>query len=284
VRRFEGGFVGDYRIVKIDGKPRDAGFEAQGVQSLHSDWRAVLSVDGGVQILPEDIELFAGRDNLRAWKAEMRVPDEMAGNCVDCDVGDGHFGKALDGEAGGLGKDRAGLRTFDGERAEFVGGVFERNVVHDDEFVEGLNGALANGGVREDEQLFFERVDFKFREDVALRVEEQGQRARAFAERFNVIRYDRIEVADAIGTGESDGGVPVGVEESDGFAGRAVFGVEVGEDFWEGAAGEVSEFGAFGEFEFCERRFHLNFIVTERKKRDIAATELGGTEGSARLA
>ena len=59
--------------------------------------------------------------------------------------------------------------------------------------------------------------------------------------------------------------------ELDGFAGGAVFRVEIREDFGEGAAGEVAEFGAFGEFEFCERRFHLKFIVTERKKSDMAA-------------
>jgi len=50
--------------------------------------------------------------------------------------------------------------------------------------------------------------------------------------------------------------VPVGVKEDYGFTGGAVFGVEIGEDFGEGAAGEVGELGAFGKFEFCERRFH----------------------------
>ena len=65
--------------------------------------------------------------------------------------------------------------------------------------------------------------------------------------------------------------MPVGVEESDGFAGGAVFGVEVGEDFGKCAAGEVGKLGAFGELKFCQRRFHLNFIVTERKQEARAA-------------
>src|ERR1700740_3272859 len=140
VRCFEGGFVWDYSVVEIDGEPWDAGFEAQGIESLHSDRRAMLCVNGCGEVLPEDIELFAGREDLRAWQAEMRVPDEMTGNCVDCDVGDGHLGKAFDCEAGGLREDRACLGAFNGERAEIVGYVFKRNVVHDDEFVEGLNG------------------------------------------------------------------------------------------------------------------------------------------------
>ena len=180
----------------------------------------------------------------------------MAGNCVDRDIGECHFREAFDGEAGGLGKDRARFGAFDGERTELVGDVFERDVVHDDEFVESLDGALADGGVGEDEQLIFQRVHFEFSEDVPLRVEEQGERAGTFAEGFDVVRYDGVEVAHAVGAGESDGGVPVGVKEGDGFAGGAVFGVEIGEDFGEGAAGEVGELGAFGEFEFCERRLH----------------------------
>ncbi len=137
-----------------------------------------------------------------------------------------------------------------------VGDVFERDIVHDDEFVESFDGTFADGGVGEGEQLIFQRVDFEFGEDVALRIEEQRERAGAFAEGFDVVGYDGVEVADAVGAGESDGGVPVGVKEGDGFAGGAVFGVEIGEDFGEGAAGKVGELGAFGEFEFCERRFH----------------------------
>lgn len=91
---------------------------------------------------------------------------------------------------------------------------------------------------------------------VALRIEEQGEGAGAFGEGFDVVGDDGIQVADAVRSGEDDGGVPVGVKESDGFAGSAVFGVEVGKDFRQDAAVEFSELGAFGDFEFGERSFH----------------------------
>ena len=152
--------------------------------------------------------------------------------------------------------DGGGLGAFEGEGRELVGGVFESDVVHDDEFVEHLNDFFAYGRVSADQELFFERVDFEFGENVALGIEEQGEGAGAFAQGFDVVRDDRVEVADAVGAGESEGGVPVGVEQGDGFAGGAVFGVEIGEGGGESAAEVVGEGGAFGEFELGEGGVH----------------------------
>ncbi len=258
---FEGGFVRDHRVVEIDGEPGDAGFEAKGVERLHADGGAVLRVGGGMEILPDDFELFARGDDFCAGgiavrRAEMRAADQVAGNRVDGDLGESHFGEAVERKAGGLRDDRGGLGAFDGERAELAGGVFEGDVVHDDEFVEDLDDFFADGRVGADEELFFQGIDFELGKDVPLRIEEQSEGAAAFAEGLDVVRYDGVEVADAVGAAKDDRGVPVGVDEGDRFARGTIFAVEIGENLREDAAEIVGEPGAFGEFEFCERRFH----------------------------
>ncbi len=64
-----------------------------------------------------------------------------------------------------------GEGAFHGERAELRDGIGKRGIVHDDEFFQRLQGALANRGVRAQQQPLGQCVGGDFREDVALRIE-----------------------------------------------------------------------------------------------------------------
>ena len=202
VRGFERGFVGNYRVVEIGGEPGDAGFEAERVERGHADGSAVHGMNSCVHAVPEEREVFARGDDFGAGAAEVRMADEMASDSVNGNFGIGEFGEAFESEAASLCDDDSGLGAFHGEAAELVGQVFERDVVHYDEFIERGEGALADGSVRADKELFGERVDFEFGEDVPLRIEQERARAVVFAQGFNVVGDDGVEVAHAVGAGE----------------------------------------------------------------------------------
>ena len=88
---FQRGFVRNYRVVKIEREARNSRFEAKRIECIHPDWQAVLRMRRGTEILPDHLKLLAGGDDLRARQAEVRVTNQMAGNCVDGDIRESHF-------------------------------------------------------------------------------------------------------------------------------------------------------------------------------------------------
>src|ERR1700683_3722232 len=73
VRRLQRSFVRNHGVVEIVRKPRNPGFQAQGIQRAHSNRGAVLRQGAGAQILPQQSEMRARRDYFRARQTTMRV-------------------------------------------------------------------------------------------------------------------------------------------------------------------------------------------------------------------
>ena len=227
MRCFERRFVGNYRVVEIVREPRDSGFEAQHVKRSHADTGAVRGVNSGVHTLPKQPEVFARSDDFRAMAAKMSAANKMRGNTVYGNLCVSKFRKTFQREPASLRDDGAGLRSFHRKTAELVREVFERDVIHDDVFIERGESALAHRSVRTHEQFFGERIHLQFSEDVPLRIQQERARAIGFADGFNVVGHDCVQVADAVGAGKRKDGVPVSVEYRSRFFCRAIFGREI---------------------------------------------------------
>ena len=130
--------------------------------------------------------------------------------------------------------------------------------------------------MREGEEAVFERVNFQFGEDAALRIQQQRQRATAFFQIFDVARNDGVQVAQAIRPREIDNGVPVGIEDRERFARGAVFVFERRESLGQHAAVIVGELGAGGLMQLDQRRFDLvgGFHATFDVSRSCAAPRI----------
>src|SRR5215472_13358460 len=99
-------------------------------------------------------------------------------------------------------KNFGGARAFERERTKLFGPVFENDVIHDDELIESLDEALANHGVRNDEQAVFERERFDFGENAALRTQKQRNIPVAGTQVADVAGEHGVEIANAVSAGE----------------------------------------------------------------------------------
>ena len=81
--------------------------------------------------------------------------------------------------------------------------------------------------MRQDEQLFLERVNFQFRQDVSLRIQQQRARAEASPRRLDVIDVTACRYFTRSRPGKRNDGMPVRIEQRDGFFRRAIFAFEI---------------------------------------------------------
>src|SRR5580658_3107212 len=166
--------------------------------------------------------MLARGDYLRARQTKTRVADQMARDSINIHFRDRLLGKSFERQTTGLSDHGASARACDGQTTELLRHVAQRDVVHDDEFIERRDRAFARRSIRKQQQLFLQRVDLQLGQNVPLRIQKQRQRAAAFAQALHVIRDDGVQITDAVGTAKLDDGVPVGVENRYRFARGAV--------------------------------------------------------------
>lgn len=124
--------------------------------------------------------MFTVNDEVGCGNFSARIFDNPAGNVcaiLFCNSCEGFsvikFAKGIEIETAKFADDGGRFWTFKGERSGAISEVFESYVVHDDEFVEGFDKALANHGVRNNEQAILEGECFDFGHDASLRTEQK---------------------------------------------------------------------------------------------------------------
>jgi len=194
--------VGDLLFAEVVSEPGSAKFKAESVECLVAGGAATVLARGFEKDLPERFGVGAINEELGASGAAGRALAEAAGNPLYGDEARFEFGKIGGIDAGEFFGDKRGFGAFHGECGEVGGAVGEGDVIHDDVFVERGDERFADAGVGEAEEFFGKIVSFDFREDAALRVEEKRDGAVIFAQVFDVVGEDGVEVADTVGTGE----------------------------------------------------------------------------------
>src|SRR5271156_2079194 len=94
----------------------------------------------------------ARRDDFSAGQTKGGVANQMARDSVNLYFRDGVFGKTFERQATSLRYHGSSARAFEGEAAELFGDVAQRDIVHDDEFIQRRDGAFAHRSVREHQQ------------------------------------------------------------------------------------------------------------------------------------
>ncbi len=124
--------------------------------------------------------MLAVDDEVGSGHFSARIFDDAAGNVraiLFCNLCDGfsviEFVKGTEVEAAKFADDGGRFWAFEGECSGAIGEVFESYVVHDDEFVECFDEALANHCVRNNEQAVVEGERFDFGHDATLRAEQE---------------------------------------------------------------------------------------------------------------
>src|SRR5579872_6014702 len=121
--------------------------------------------------------MFAINDEVGSGGLSARIFDDAAGNVhavLFCDdLGVIECAKGIEIEAAKFADDGGRFWAFERERSGAISEVFESDVVHDDEFVEGFDKALANHSVRNNEQTIVEGERFHFRHDAPLRAKQK---------------------------------------------------------------------------------------------------------------
>src|SRR5260370_17807072 len=97
-----------------------------------------------------------------------------------------------------------GLPSLKWQRSEAHRPTRQRNVIHDDVFVERLDEGLADHRVRDAEQTVSQAIGFNFSQNVALRIQQKGYRPVRRRKIFYVVGENRIQIADALGTKEGE--------------------------------------------------------------------------------
>ena len=117
--------------------------------------------------------------------------------------------------------------AFDSERGCLRGFVGEGGIVHDDEFFQNLEGPLPQKRMSQHEQAILECQSDELGQHVALRVEQQPQRALARIEVTDIPGSDGVEITHAVRAGERENGAEIGIDQRDAVACRGVFGKRI---------------------------------------------------------
>ena len=173
VRVFQASFVRDLLFAEVVAEPSHSLGQALTAQGGVARGAAAVLAHGFEQNLPEGRQLGSLDDQLGAGNSSGRALHNAAGNRVDHAFDRGKLVDRLQVNVGELLHNGRGFRTFERERAPTVGFVGQRDVVHDDVFVQPLNELLANHGVRNAEVVVGERVGFELGQDMALRIEQK---------------------------------------------------------------------------------------------------------------
>src|SRR6266446_586749 len=250
----QAGFVRDLLFAVVVGEPGSAKFEPKSAESLIAGGHAAVFARGLEKDLPERFGVGAVNEELGANCAARGALAEAAGNPLHGDEARFEFGKIGGIDAGEFLGDKRGFRAFYGECGEVGGAVGEGDVIHDDVFVERGDQRFADAGVGEAEEFFGKVVGFDFGEDAALRVEEQRDGAVIFAQVFDVVGEDGVQVADAVGATEVEISAIVFVEEGDAFTELAVLREPIAEVVGKGAAEPSAKLRSGLAVEFGEGR------------------------------
>src|SRR5262245_38994015 len=108
-----------------------------------------------------------------AWRALY----DATGDCAKCSINRNKFALLRDVHTRDFAHNGGGFWPFESQRAPAFGLVAQCDVVHDDVFVHPRDELLANHGVGDAKVMFGKRVRFELCQDVALRIEEQGNDA-----------------------------------------------------------------------------------------------------------
>src|SRR5712664_32253 len=178
----QAGFVGDLFFAEVIAEPRHALSEAGGAQRPVSHRAAAVLPRRLRKNLPKLRQFFALGDELRARDSSRRALDQSTrnaatGNRANSAIVGGKFVNLREVDAGKLLSNRGGFRTLQRERAVSRRLVGQRDVIHDDVFVEPLDQALANHGVRDAEEPVRKRIRFDLGDDMPLRIQQQRNNA-----------------------------------------------------------------------------------------------------------
>ncbi len=114
--------------------------------------------------------------------------------------------------------------------------IGERDVIHDDVFVERFDKLLANHGIRDAKQTFRQRVGFHLREDAALRIKQQRNVAMRWWQILDVIGENGVEIAHAVWAGEGEIGAIIFIDQRYRFMREPVFALPIAEIIGQSAA------------------------------------------------
>jgi hydroxyacylglutathione hydrolase len=198
----QSGFVGDLFFAEVIAKPRHALGEPRPAQRRVSHRPAAVLSRRLRKNLPKPRQLSSFHDELRPGHASRRALYDSAGKRTNRAVVGGKVVKLGEVDPGKFLHNCSGLRTFQRQRAVARRLIRQRNVIHDDVFVEPLDQPLANHGVRNAKEPVRKRIRLDLGENVPLRIQQQRNVAVAYAKVFNVVRQDGVQVAHPVKPGE----------------------------------------------------------------------------------
>src|SRR6266851_5767388 len=209
------GFVRDLFFAEVVDEPWDALGKAGGAHRRVSDRPAPVSSRCFGQNLPQSWQVLGFRKEFGARDFSWRALRDTAGNRTDGAIVEVEVIKLGNVDARKLLSNRRGFRALQRQGAEARRLIDQSDVIHDDVFVEPLDQAFANHGVRHAEKPVGKRIRLDLRENMALRIEQQRNGAVADGEVFDVVGQDSVEIADAVGPGERKVSAIVLVDQRD---------------------------------------------------------------------
>ena len=210
-------------VAEIVAEPRDAGFEAKGIDGIEADEESARLRYGGGCSFPQRGQVFARGEELSAGAAGPISSNEAAGDSFDDCFQMAVLGKGSNVHARDAPQQFGGLRACNGERAGGRGFIGEDDVIHDDEFFDRGGGGFARAGVRDADHRIDEREGLDLGENMALGIEKQPDRALSGHEVTDVAGEDGVQIARAIRAREAKKRMEIGVREDDRLAGSAIF-------------------------------------------------------------
>src|ERR1700687_3677457 len=183
----QAGFVRDLFFAEVIAKPRHALSETGRAQRRVAHRRAFVPTSRIRKNLPKLRQLFPLGEKLRPRDSSRGALRDPAGNRTDFSAVGGKFFKLREVGAGNLFDKGGGLRTLQRQRAVAWRLIDEGHVIHDDVFFENFDQPLANHGIRDTQEPVGKRVRLDLGQNVALRIQEQGNDAVTGGEVLDVV-------------------------------------------------------------------------------------------------
>ena len=161
-------FVGNLLFAEVVAVPGNALLEARGAECLVAGGAAAVFARGFEKNVPERFGVRAIDEEFGAGGAARRTFAEAAGNPLHGDRPRFEFGEIRGIDAGEFFGEQRSFRAFERERREIVRAVGERDVVHDDVFVERGDQRFTDDARRRRRKVFPREPEFRFRRGCGL--------------------------------------------------------------------------------------------------------------------
>ena len=154
------------------------------------------------QNFPHRFKTFASDQNIGAWKSAECFSGDRARNRLHFHFRTSNLAQRPQLDSSELTDYLRRARPFERQRSITLRFIRERDVIHNDEFVERLDQSLANHSIRNAEKFGGLSARFDFGEDATLRIQQQRDTALRRLKIFDVVGQNSVEIARPVRAGE----------------------------------------------------------------------------------